>query len=45
MPTLHSALNRVRAFTITAAGLRRLETEQKSWQHFAMSMLRVLRTE
>jgi transcriptional regulator len=33
---------RARIYTITAAGRRRLETERKSWDHFALSMRRVL---
>jgi transcriptional regulator len=33
---------RARVYTITAAGRRRLEAEQKSWEHFALSMQRVL---
>ena len=33
---------RARVYTITAAGRRRLEAEQKSWEHFALSMRRVL---
>jgi transcriptional regulator len=33
---------RARVYTITAAGLRRLKVEQKSWEHFALSMRRVL---
>jgi PadR family transcriptional regulator, regulatory protein PadR len=35
--------NRVaRVYTITAAGRRRLDAERKSWEHFALSMRRVL---
>jgi PadR family transcriptional regulator PadR len=33
---------RARIYTITAAGRRRLETEQKTWEQFALSMRRVL---
>jgi PadR family transcriptional regulator PadR len=33
---------RARIYTITAAGRRRLEAERKSWDHFALSMRRVL---
>lgn len=33
---------RARVYTITAAGRRRLEAEQKSWEQFALSMRRVL---
>ena len=33
---------RARVYTITAAGLRRLKVEQKSWEHFTLSMRRVL---
>ena len=33
---------RARVYTITAAGLRRLKAEQKSWENFALSMRRVL---
>jgi PadR family transcriptional regulator PadR len=36
---------RARVYTITAAGRRRLKTEQKSWEHFALSMQRVLEAE
>lgn len=36
---------RARVYTITAAGRRRLETERQSWEHFALSMRRVLRAE
>ena len=36
---------RARVYTITAAGRRRLKTEQKSWEHFALSMRRVLEAE
>jgi PadR family transcriptional regulator, regulatory protein PadR len=36
---------RARVYTITAAGRRRLKTEQKSWEHFALSMQRVLGTD
>jgi transcriptional regulator len=33
---------RARVYTITPAGRRRLQAEQKSWEHFARSMQRVL---
>jgi transcriptional regulator len=36
---------RARVYTITAAGRRRLKMEQKSWEHFALSMQRVLEAE
>jgi transcriptional regulator len=36
---------RARVYTITAAGRRRLQAEQKSWEHFARSMQRVLEAE
>ena len=36
---------RARVYTITAAGRRRLEAERKSWEHFALSMQRVLESE
>ena len=36
---------RARVYTITAAGRRRLEAEQKSWEAFALSMRRVLDSE
>ena len=36
---------RARVYTITAAGRRRLKTEQQSWEHFALSMQRILGTE
>jgi DNA-binding MarR family transcriptional regulator len=36
---------RARVYTITPAGRRRLATEQKSWEHFALSMRRVLEAE
>ena len=36
---------RARVYTITAAGQRRLKVERKSWEHFALSMQRVLDTE
>jgi PadR family transcriptional regulator, regulatory protein PadR len=36
---------RARVYTITAAGRRRLTAEQKSWEHFALSMQRVLEAE
>jgi len=36
---------RARVYTITPAGLRRLKTEQESWEHFALSMQRVLQGE
>jgi transcriptional regulator len=36
---------RARVYTITAAGQRRLKAERKSWEHFALSMQRVLDTE
>ncbi len=34
-----------RVYTITAAGRRRLETEQRSWRQFALSIQRVLEGE
>jgi PadR family transcriptional regulator PadR len=36
---------RARVYTLTAAGRRRLKMEQKSWEHFALSMQRVLEAE
>ena len=36
---------RARVYTITRAGRRRLESERKSWEHFALSMRRVLESE
>ena len=33
---------RARVYTITRAGRKRLESEQRSWEHFALSMQRVL---
>ena len=36
---------RARVYTITRAGRRRLESEQKSWELFALSMRRVLQSE
>jgi PadR family transcriptional regulator len=36
---------RARVYTITRAGRKRLEAEQKSWEHFALSMQRVLEHE
>jgi PadR family transcriptional regulator PadR len=33
---------RARVYTITAAGRRRLDAEQKTWEQFALSMRRVL---
>jgi len=36
---------RARVYTITADGRRRLRVEQKSWEHFALSMQRVLEAE
>lgn len=36
---------RARVYTITPAGRRRLESEQKSWEQFALSMRRILRAE
>src|SRR4051794_8114671 len=33
---------RARVYTITAAGRRRLESETRSWEQFALSMRRVL---
>lgn len=36
---------RARLYTITPAGRRRLEAERKSWEHFALSMRRVLEAE
>lgn len=36
---------RARVYTITAAGRRRLETETRSWEQFALSMKRVLQGE
>ena len=33
---------RARVYTITAAGRRRLDAEQRSWEQFALSMRRVL---
>jgi transcriptional regulator len=36
---------RARVYTITPAGRRRPEIERKSWEHFALSMQRVLQPE
>ena len=36
---------RARVYTITAAGRRRLESERRSWEQFALSMRRVLQAE
>ena len=36
---------RARVYTLTAAGRRRLGTEQKSWDHFALSVRRILNAE
>lgn len=36
---------RARVYTITPAGRRRLDKERRSWEHFALSMQRVLETE
>ena len=36
---------KARVYTITAAGRRRLEEEQASWQQFALSIRRVLQGE
>ena len=36
---------RARVYTITAAGRRRLDTETRSWEQFALSMKRVLQGE
>ena len=36
---------RARVYTITPAGRRRLGAERKSWEHFALSMRRVLEAE
>jgi len=36
---------RARIYTITPAGRRRLDTERKSWEHFALSIRRVLEAE
>jgi transcriptional regulator len=36
---------RARVYTITPAGRRRLESERRSWEHFALSMRRVLEAE
>jgi DNA-binding PadR family transcriptional regulator len=36
---------RARVYTITPAGRHRLEEERKSWEHFALSMQRVLQPE
>src|SRR5882672_594737 len=36
---------RARVYTMTRAGRRRLESEQKSWKQFALSMRRVLQAE
>jgi DNA-binding PadR family transcriptional regulator len=33
---------KARIYTITPAGRRRLQAEQKSWEQFALSMRRVL---
>jgi DNA-binding MarR family transcriptional regulator len=35
---------RARIYTLTAAGRTQLEVETQSWQQFALSMRRVLRT-
>jgi len=36
---------RARVYTITPLGRRRLESERRSWEHFALSMRRVLEPE
>lgn len=36
---------KARVYTITPAGLARLDAEQKSWEQFALSMQRVLQAE
>ena len=36
---------RVRVYTLTRAGRRRLETESATWEQFALSMKRVLNAE
>lgn len=36
---------RARVYTITAAGRRRLGAEQESWEQFALSMRRILRSD
>lgn len=36
---------RARVYTITAAGRRRLESERRSWEQFALSIRRVLQAE
>jgi transcriptional regulator len=36
---------RARVYTITPAGRRRLEAERKTWEHFTLSMQRVLQPE
>jgi transcriptional regulator len=36
---------RARVYRLTAAGRRRLETERASWEHFALSIRRVLSAE
>jgi DNA-binding MarR family transcriptional regulator len=33
---------RARVYTLTPAGRRRLESETASWEHFALSMKRIL---
>jgi DNA-binding MarR family transcriptional regulator len=36
---------RARIYTITPAGRRRLDAERRSWEHFALSIRRVLEAE
>jgi transcriptional regulator len=36
---------RARVYTLTAAGRRRLDAETANWEHFALSMRRVLQAE
>jgi transcriptional regulator len=43
--TMSENNRRARVYHITAAGRRRLESERKSWERFALSMRRVLEAE
>jgi transcriptional regulator len=36
---------RARVYTLTRAGRRRLETESATWEHFSLSMKRILNAE
>lgn len=43
--TISENNRRARIYTITTAGRRRLDIERQSWEHFALSMQRVLESE